>query len=87
MTNKKGFWEIKIRKVNNGYICSWEEESENQEDYFKKEQKVFEEIDDDELKNMREMLLFIKEYFGINYSKHNKKNLVVEIENENSNEE
>jgi hypothetical protein len=78
--NKKGLWEIKIRKVENGYICSWEEESEGEADYFIKREQIFEEKENEENSELKEALLFIKEYFGINYSKHNKKNLIVEIE-------
>ncbi len=77
-------WEITIRRAENGYICSWKEEGE--EDNILEKQKVFEESEEtmqenlSELACMKDMLLFIKEYFGVHYSKHNKVNLNIDIE-------
>jgi hypothetical protein len=77
-------WEIKIRKAENGYICSWEEESEDDEPRILKKEQVFEEKEDSEefseLDCMKEVLYFIAEYFGINYNKHNSSNLKIEVE-------
>lgn len=80
-------WEIKIRKVENGFICSWKEESENEDNLLLNKQVVFEtkeenteDINLDEYKNMQNVLDFIKEHFGIHYSKHNKSNLIIKIE-------
>ena len=77
-------WEINIKKTNNGFICSWKEELEDG-DYIKNMQQVFEVIEegDDELgelKNMINLLNFVKEHFGVHYSKHNKHNIHIEIE-------
>jgi hypothetical protein len=87
MTNKEGFWEISIRKADNGFVCSWEEESDSETPSFIKHEQVFEEKAEnpmsenkDELENMKNLLYFIKEYFAVMYSKHNKVNLVIEIE-------
>lgn len=84
-------WEITIRKASNGFICSWKEESDNEEDYIVIRQAVFEESEEnptsenlDELENMKNLLHFIQEHFGVSYSKHNKKNLVIKIEGEES---
>jgi hypothetical protein len=77
-------WEIKIRKAENGYICSWEEESEDDEPRILKREQIFEDKEEDEEKGldcMKEVLHFIAEHFGINYSKHNKRNLKIQIEN------
>ena len=76
-------WEINIRKADNGFIASWKEELE-EGDYIKTMQQVFEEEDDElgELKNMNNVLRFVKEHFGVYHSKHNKYNLSVKIEGE-----
>lgn len=76
-------WEITIKKANNGFICSWKEADE--EDYIRTNQQVFEEEEEtedslEELKNMQKVLDFIKEHFGVHYSKHNKNNLIIKIE-------
>ena len=79
--NKKGFWEIKIRKVNNGYTCSWEDESDSEDGYFIKYQQVFQ-YDDSEFSELiciKNVLDFVAEHFGTSYSKHNKKNLNIEV--------
>ena len=88
MTKKyKMEWEIKIRKVENGFICTWKEESENEDNLILNKQVVFEtkeenikDVNLDEYKNMQNVLNFIKEHFGINYSKHNQSNLIIKIE-------
>jgi hypothetical protein len=65
-------YSIKITKADNGFICEW------QEDDIKHEQ-VFEEKDseDDDLNCVNDMLWFVKEHFGVFWSKHNKKNLKI----------
>jgi hypothetical protein len=98
MTSKEGFWEISIRKVDNGFVCSWEEESDGGEvgdaPTFIKHEQVFEEKENfmssenkDELENMKNLLYFVKEYFAIMYSKHNKANLTIEIKEEKNENE
>jgi len=76
-------WEMKIKKVENGYICEILGELAEGENNI----KVYEEIDreNSELETMKELLYDIKEYFGIFNSKHNKFNLNIYIE-ENKNE-
>jgi hypothetical protein len=82
-------WDIKIRKVKNGYVCSWLEE--NNENIMVENEQVFEEKDEytdedtndeniSELKCMQEVLYFVKEHFGIYYSKHKNNNLIIDIE-------
>ena len=84
--NKNGDWEIKIRKVENGYILEWEDESESQENYFINNTKVFEieeNCDEDklnELKTLENVLWEITNYFGVYYSKHDKYNLTISID-------
>jgi hypothetical protein len=77
-------WKIIIVKAENGYICEWEEDSENEENYKIKRKQVFEESDEEngELICMKEMLHFVKEHFGIVYSKHSKHNLVIDVKKE-----
>lgn len=74
-------FELHITKAKNGYYMMWQEEVERE---VINHQEVFEEKDgeDEEIECMRRLLLRIKEYFGVYYSKHNQKNLVVEIEGE-----
>jgi len=76
-------WQININKAENGYICEWYEELED--GHLTKKQYVLEEEMDDEhcdLQTMRDLLYFIKEYFAIYHSKHNKFNLYVEVKEE-----
>ena len=78
-------WEYKILKVDNGYIIEWEEEAEICEEgetiSFIKHKLLIEEQDSEfgELEAMQKLLIEIKEHFGIFYSKHNQKNIKVEI--------
>ena len=81
-------WEMKIRKVDNGFVLEWEEENEEGTKIL--QQTVIEEDDTDEegeLKCMEKLLNEIKEYFGVHYSKHDKKNLFIEIKGKNGKEE
>jgi len=75
-------WQVKITRADNGYVMEWEEESESEEGKLIKHQLVISEEDgeDNELKSMKQLLIEIKGFFGVNYSKHNKKNLVINIE-------
>lgn len=78
-------WEIKVKKVTNGYLAEWWEDGDD--NAFTEFQQVFEEPDNEtgELEAMQNLLWFIKETFGVMHSKHNKRNLVVEIqENEDA---
>ena len=73
-------WDIKVRKVDNGYIMEWEDDDEEGKP-SKHEQVILEnETEDSELEAMKDLLCEIKEHFGISYSKHNQKNLTIEIE-------
>ena len=89
----KSDWAIKISRVENGYVLEWEEEGESDEDkkdYIINHSKVIEDPDDDtelsELTAMKDLLWEISRYFGVNYSKHNKQNINIEIEENKSNE-
>ena len=79
-------WAIDIEKVSNGYVVTeWTENEEGKP--VMEPQTVFEEPDTEtgELEAMQNLLWFIKETFGVMHSKHNKRNLVVEIqENEDA---
>lgn len=74
---------ITITKCDNGYLCEYYEDVT---DDVIKHQYVIEETDDDtpgnmgELSAMRNLLYYIKEYFGVHYSKHNKENITIDIE-------
>jgi len=69
-----------IEASQNGYILAGKF---NDSDLISK--IVIEEKDtnDSELIAMQDLLFAIKEYFGVYYSKHNAKNLVIEIEDKN----
>ena len=70
---------LRIDKIVNGYIVEfWE----GDDDYPIKQQVVFEEQDTEkgEIECMKDLLLYIKEYFGVYYQKHSKHNLAIMIE-------
>jgi len=73
-------WQITIKKVENGYICEYPEQLDDDTEVIK--MQVFEEEDKEngELEATKNMLWFVKEHFGINYSKHNKVNLDIKLE-------
>lgn len=75
-------WSMNISKAENGYICEWYEEIED--NHLTKKQYVIEELECEycELQAMRDLLYFIKEYFGLYHSKHDKFNLYVEVKEE-----
>jgi len=70
-------WVLSIARVQNGYIVSSRDEDDEGVPYISTD--VVEEIDD-ELKAMQTLLYLIKEYFGVYYNKHDKRNLTIEIE-------
>jgi hypothetical protein len=76
-------WELNIEKAQNGFVCWWEDENDAGDTI--QQRNVIEEPDteDGELEGMEKLLSFIKEHFGVRYSKHNKKNLIIKIEGEN----
>jgi hypothetical protein len=72
--------ELDIERVSNGYVITeWDENDEGEQI---DRQTVIEEPDTEtgELEAMQNLLWFIMEVFGVYYSKHNKRNLVVEIQ-------
>lgn len=71
-------WKITIEKVDNGYMVEYLSEMGDGN-----EKTLFEENEEDDINCMQRLLYFIKEHFGIYYSKHNKKNLVINIEETN----
>ena len=78
-------WELNIKKAENGYICEWDE---GEEQPFLK-QEVIEENNDVleeniEIDTMMRLLQKVREYFGVNYSKHNTRNLVIKVEETNN---
>jgi hypothetical protein len=68
---------ITVTRAGNGYVCEWWEEADT--GVFFKKIHVVEEGDDDDLRAMRDLLYFIKEHFGVYNSKHNPKNLIIEV--------
>jgi hypothetical protein len=72
--------ELDIEKVSNGYIVT--EWDENEEGEQIDRQTVIEEPDTEtgELEAMQNLLWFVKDALGCYFSKHNKRNLVVEIQ-------
>ncbi len=70
-------WEITIKKVDNGYIVKHLHETIDEIT-----ETVFEESDN-ETETMIYLLTFIRNHFGLSYSKHNKQNVIIEIEETN----
>jgi len=76
-------WELNIRRVQNGFVLKYTPD-EGEEGCEKSEFVInFDEDADDEkqaeLKAMEKLLWQVKEYFGVYWSKHNKRNLNIEI--------
>jgi hypothetical protein len=71
--------ELDIERLSNGYVIT--EWVENDEGKQIDRQTVIEEPDTEtgELEAMQNLLWFVREAFGVYYSKHNKRNLVIEI--------
>ena len=67
--------EIQIEKVNNGYVCRYYEEDVANKMVFEDDESETGELD-----CMVKLLYFVKEYFGIYNSKHNKHNIIIEVE-------
>ena len=78
-------YSIKIIKVDNGFILeSYDDDEENSGKPILN-QTVIEDSggEDSEIETMINLLQNIKEYFGVHYSKHNKKNLDISIKETN----
>lgn len=75
-------WDLRITKGDNGYRVNWLEEIE---DEILVREMVFEipDTENGEMEAMKSLLWFVKKYFGVFFSKHNKQNLVIEIEEMN----
>ena len=70
-------WKLEIKKISNGYILKGRfDDGEIVTTHIIEE----EDEEDSDLEAMEKLLWEVKEYFGIYYSKHNKKNLVIEIQ-------
>ena len=67
---------LKIERVDNGYILKGKF---GDSDIITKE-LIEDENPMEELTTMKELLLEVKAYFGIYYSKHNRENLIVEVQ-------
>ena len=65
-------WELKIEKINNGFILSYETESDDNKIEIIKE--VIEESND-ENEAMTQLLERVAEYFGSHYDKYAENNL------------
>jgi len=84
-------WECNIKKVENGFILT-RLDQEDMEDNVENKDYVFEykedlDGEDNDLEAVQRMLYELLEYFAIFYSKHNKKNIKVEIENNKTDED
>jgi hypothetical protein len=74
---------IIVVKADNGYICRWKEESENEAGYIMDKQIVFEMSDKEErlseLECLQKLFNFLTEHFGIYHDKYSS-NLKIDIE-------
>ena len=84
---------LNIKRVSNGYIVTYSTEFVDidtatfvalNDSVTSTEMTIFEDKEskdeEEDLNSTKELLEFIAQYFGVNYSKHNKRNLVVQIE-------
>ena len=69
--------DLTIERCDNGYSVFFYDEEQARERMV-----IFEEPDTEigELLAMHKLLWFVKEHFGVFHSKHNKQNLVIEIQ-------
>jgi len=68
--------ELKIRKISNGFILKWKEESETEEGKFNDIERVLEDRNDyEEQIVLKDLLELVAEHFGYEYSKWNTNNL------------
>jgi hypothetical protein len=71
-----------ITRVENGFMLSYIEESEYEENLFLPRKVVFQELEDDdhgELTNIAQLFRFLMSQWGIYNSKHSEYNLRVEV--------
>ena len=70
-------WKLEIKKVNNGYILKGRfGNSENITEQVIEDNN----IDNSKLEGMKNVLYEVMDYFAVYYSKHNKENLIIKIE-------
>jgi len=69
---------IKIEDVQNGWILSYEGTWADT-DEPREIKEVFSYNDDNKLEALRDLLLRVNEEIGVVYSKHNERNLIIEI--------
>ena len=72
---------LTIKEANNGFVIEHDEETN---EGLIKQRSVIQEPDDEdaELLTMQMLLYQVKEYFGVYYNKHQKKNLIVRIKDD-----
>ena len=70
-------WSLNIQKVTNGFILSWDEESELLNKSGELEMIEIKEVitDDDEKEEMKKLLERVADFFGMNYEKYKEDNL------------
>jgi len=80
-------WECNIKKVENGFILEKHDNEDGgiMESVFEYKEDL--DGEDNDLEAVQRMLYELLEYFAIFYSKHNKKNIKVEIENNKTDED
>ena len=73
-------WSLHIEKVSNGYIARYVDQYEDGGKFI--QTVVFEapEEENGDLIAMRNLLLFTKDHFGVYYKKHDKQNIIIDIE-------
>ena len=71
-------WKLTITKADNGYVCVAENGEGSRVTVFEEAEGA--EGEDAELDAMESLLFFVKEYFNVFSSKHNKKNIIIKIE-------
>lgn len=79
-------WDLHTEKVSNGYVARFVDEYEDGRKFIRT--VVFEEPEEENgvLIAMRNLLLFTKDHFGVFYNKHDKQNIIIDIEGGNNDE-
>ena len=75
-------WKCEITKVDNGYTLTHKEEIDDH--VYKTVTRVINEDDSQygDLEAMKELMYEIQDYFAVVYNKHAKKNLYIEVRDE-----
>lgn len=80
MSEIQSRWDLRIIKADNGFRTNYLDDTDDGKSLV--QETVFEEEESErgELDCMVNLLYSVAEHFGVSFSKHNKRNLVIKIE-------